>query len=293
MNSRRSILKKIILASAAIKFPLIKKNNVFQFSDKFNSSQLKGNINHSVVRWCYDDIPFDEFCAAVKNLGLKAIDVVEPKNWPLLKHYGLHCSMCSGADMGLQKGWNNKSYHERLIRRYKAIIPKMVEAGYTNLICYSGLKNGLSDETGWNNCVEGLCQIIDLAEKNNVVLIMEMLNSKVEHPDYQGNSIEWGVELCKKINSPNFKLLFDIYHLQIMEGNIIESIENYHPYIAHYHTAGVPDRHEIDETQELNYPAIMNAILKTGYTGYVAQEFIPTWENKIAALSKGIEICDV
>ena len=173
------------------------------------------------------------------------------------------------------------------------MIPVVAEAGYTNLICFSGNRRGMDDAIGLQNCVLGLNQIIPMAEKHGVVIQMELLNSKVDHPDYMCDHSEWGVELCKQLGSDNFKLLYDIYHMQIMEGDVIRTIQEHHPYFGHYHTGGNPGRNEIDVTQELYYPAIMKAILKTGFKGHVAQEFVPTWDDKIAALKQGITICDV
>jgi len=200
--------------------------------------------------------------------------------------------MCNGAEIGLDKGWNNPKYHEQLIKNYTEMIPKVAEAGYTNLICFSGNRDGMNDYVGLQNCVDGLSQIMPLAEEHGVVIQMELFN-QVNHPDYMCDNSLWGVELCKHLGSDNFKLLFDIYHMQIQEGDIIRSIQNYHPYFGHYHTAGVPGRHEIDETQELYYPAIIKAIHDTGFKGYVAQEFIVTWEDKIAALKDGFMRCDI
>ena len=176
------------------------------------------------------------------------------------------------------------------------MIPLLAKAGYKNLICFSGSRRGIDDETGWNNCAEGLKQIMGLAEKNKVEIVMELLNSKVNHKDYQCDRTAWGVELCKRTGSENFKLLYDIYHMQIDEGDVIRTIKDNHQYISHYHTGGVPGRNEIDETQELYYPAIMKAIVDLGFKGYVAQEFIPTQktnEEKLVSLEKGIKICDV
>jgi hydroxypyruvate isomerase len=201
--------------------------------------------------------------------------------------------MCNGAEINLVDGFNDKQFHDKLVRNYTEMIPLVTKAGYTNLICFSGNKRGKDDETGLNNCVEGLKKILPLAEKHKVVLVMELLNSKVDHKDYQCDKTAWGVELCKRLGSPNFKLLYDIYHMQIDEGDVIRTIKANHQYIAHYHTGGVPGRNEIDTTQELYYPAIMEAILKTGFKGFVAQEFIPSWPDKISALKKGVEICDV
>ena len=253
----------------------------------------KGNIRHAVCRWCYSSIPLEEFCIGAKKIGIEAIDLVGPKDWPTLKKYGLDSSMCNGAEINLTDGWNEPAFHDTLIRQYTDMIPLVAANGYKNLICFSGNRRGKDDESGLQHCTDGLKKIMSLAEKHNVTIVMELLNSKINHKDYQCDKTAWGVELAKRIGSPNFKLLYDIYHMQIDEGDVIHTIQEYHPYIAHYHTGGVPGRNEIDETQELYYPAIMRAILKTGFKGYVAQEFIPTWNDKLAALDKAIDICDV
>lgn len=255
-------------------------------------SELKGNIHHSACYWCYNSIPLDTFLQHLTTLGIKAIDLVGPEDWPHLKKHGIHASMCWGAG-GIPDGWNDPQFRDTLIESYTDMIPKVAEAGYTNLICFSGNSRGISRSEGLKNCAEGLKQVLPLAEKHGVVLQMELLNSKVDHADYMCDHAEWGVDLCEKLGSENFKLLYDIYHMQIMEGDIIRTIKEFHPYFGHYHTGGNPGRHEIDETQELFYPAIMRAILETGYQGYVAQEFIPSWEDKIAALKQGVTICDV
>ncbi len=265
----------------------------FENRESSKNHTLKGNIRHAVCRWCYNDIPLEQFCAAARDMGIAAIDLVGPKDWPTLKKYGLDSSMCNGAEINLVDGWNDTAFHEQLIRNYTEMIPKVAAAGYKNLICFSGNRRGKDDETGWKNCADGLKKVIGIAEKNGVTLVMELLNSKVNHKDYQCDKTSWGVELANRIGSQNFKLLYDIYHMQIDEGDVISTIRKYHEYIAHYHTGGVPGRHEIDETQELYYPAIMKAIIDTGFKGYVAQEFIPSWPDKLAALKKGIEICDV
>jgi len=257
------------------------------------SSELKNNIHHSACRWCYNSIPLEPLLQHFNDLGIKAMDLVGPKDWPLLKKYNIHASMCWGAELSLSDGWCEPKFHAQLIKNYTDMIPKVAEAGYTNLICFSGNRRGMDDAIGLQNCADGLKQILPLAEKHGVVLQMELLNSKVDHKDYMCDHTSWGVELCKKLNSNHFKLLYDIYHMQIMEGDIIRNIQDYHQYFGHYHTGGNPGRHEIDDTQELFYPAIMKAILKTGYKGYVAQEFVPSWDDKIAALKQGVTICDV
>lgn len=254
--------------------------------------KLKNNINHSVCQWCFGDIPLENFLKTLNDLGIKAIDLIGPKDWPLLKKYDIHCSMCNGAEISLTEGWNDPQYHETLIKNYTEIIPKVAEAGYTNLICFSGNRRGMDDAVGMQHCVDGLQQITPLAEKHGVVVQMELFN-QMNHPDYMCDSSLWGVELCKQLGSESFKLLYDIYHMQVQEGDIIRSIQNNHRYFGHYHTAGVPGRHEIDESQELYYPAIIKAIIATGFKGYLAQEFIPTWEDKIEALKEAFLICDV
>jgi hydroxypyruvate isomerase len=258
-----------------------------------DAKKLRGNINHSACYWCYDSIPLEKFLSDLKGLGVKAIDLVGPADWPLLKKYDIHASMCWGAELNLTDGWCDLQFHPRLIQNYSEMIPEVARAGYTNLICFSGSRRGMDDEEGLQNAVKGLEQILPLAEKHGIVLQMELLNSKVDHKDYMCDHTNWGVSLCDALGSENFKLLYDIYHMQIMEGDVIRTIESYHQYFGHYHTGGNPGRHEIDETQELYYPAIMKAIVKTGFKGFVAQEFIPSWEDKIGALSQGIHICDV
>ncbi len=267
------------------------------FSEPPGPLSLKGNVNHSVCSWTYNFLPLGEMCVMVKKLGLKAIDLLAPKDWPLLQQHGLTCSMCyTAGKISLTQGWNDRQHHDWLIKDFTEAIPLVAKAGYTNLICFSGNRNGMDDQAGLNNCAEGLKRIMKLAEENKVVIQMELFNSKVDHKDYMCDKSNWGIELCKKIGSENFKLLYDIYHMQINEGDVIRTIRDHHQYFGHYHTAGVPGRHEIDESQELYYPAIMKAIVATGYKGYVAQEFIPTGKEKkekIDALKKAIRICDV
>ena len=254
---------------------------------------MKGNIKHSVCHWTYNFLPLDELCTVVKEIGFSAIDLVGPKDWPTLKKYDVYSSMCNGAEISLTEGWNDKQYHSTLIKNYTEHINLVSEAGYKNLICFSGNRRGMSDEIGLRNCVEGLKQILPLAEKKGVIIQMELLNSRIDHPDYMCHLSSWGIELCKRISSDNFKLLYDIYHMQIDEGDVIRTIRDKHQYIGHYHTAGVPGRHEIDDDQELNYGAIMRAIKETGFNEYVAQEFLPLKSDKIASLKEAVKICDV
>ena len=257
------------------------------------SPELKNNINHSVCRWCYNSIPLEDLAKASKEIGLKSIELLKAEEWPVVIKEGLTCAMGSIASLGLDKGFNDPAFHEQLLKDYTLNIPKAVDAGLKNLICFSGNTNGLSSEKGLENCAIGLEPVLKVAAKYNIIITMELLNSKVNHKDYQCDHTEWGVKLCEKLGSPNFNLLYDIYHMQIMEGDVIATINKYSKYIGHYHTGGVPGRNEIDETQELYYPAIMQAIFKTGFKGFVAQEFIPKRPDKLASLKQGVGICDV
>ncbi len=291
---RRLAIKNILAGTAALSFT--NKLNAADNGIAKENFQFKGNINHSVCRWTYSHLKLDELCLAVKKMGFSAIDLIGPKEWDILKKHGIDSSMCNGAEISLTEGWNNKQYHPTLLKNYTDHIELVSKAGYKNLICFSGNRNGMDDETGMKNCAEGLKQIMTVAEQKGVIIQMELFNSKVDHKDYMGDKSAWGIALCKKIGSPNFKLLYDIYHMQINEGDVIRTIKNSHQFLGHYHTAGVPGRNEIDESQELFYPAIMKAIVATGYKGYVAQEFIPTGKeskDKMAALKKAIRICDV
>jgi hydroxypyruvate isomerase len=292
-SSRRLAIKNIVAGTAALGTAGMLSPLGASAAEEYKFSKLKGNINHSVCRWCYGDIPLDELCKAVKKIGFSAIDLVGPKEWPVLQQYGIFSSMCNGAEISLTKGWNHTEYHPTLIKNYTEHIDLVAKAGYKNLICFSGNREGMDDETGLKNCITGLKQIIGQAEKQGVVIQMELLNSKVDHHDQMNDNSKWGVELVKRLGSENFKLLYDIYHMQIDEGDVIRTINNNHQYFGHYHTGGVPGRHEIDETQELYYPAIMRAIVATGFKDYVAQEFIPAKPDKLKSLAKAVKICDV
>ena len=289
--SRRSALKAVAAGTAATM-----ATTLFQHAaaaQKNALQPLNGRIRHSVCRWCYPDIPLAEFCAAAKEIGITAIDLVGPEEWPVLKQYGLHAAMPHGAGKGITDGFNDPALHDELVASYETLIPQVAAAGYDQVICFSGNRRGLDDEQGIRHCATGLKRLMGAAEKHGVTLVMELLNSKVNHPDYQCDHTAWGAALCDAIGSEHFKLLYDIYHMQIMEGDVIATIRKYHPYIAHYHTGGVPGRNEIDESQELNYPAIMRAIVETGFEGYVAQEFIPKQPQPLQSLAQAIRICDV
>lgn len=265
----------------------------FSGIEKITSFELKGNINHSVCRWCYSAIPLDQLCEAAKGMGMKSVELLNPDEWSVAIKHGLTCAMSFGSPLGIPKGFNDPQYHAQLLKDYTEIIPKAADHGLKNVICFSGNRNGLPDDKGLENCAKGLDPVVKIAQKYNIAIVMELLNSRVNHPDYQCDRTPWGVALAEKLGSENFKLLYDIYHMQIMEGDIIATIERHHKYIAHYHTGGVPGRAEINETQELYYPAIMKAILKTGYKGFVGQEFVPKGPDPLASLAEGMKICDV
>ncbi len=287
--SRKTAIKQTLLGFLSI--PLI--NKIGRKNSSYTFPSWKGNINHSVCYWIFDEIPLREFCEILLAHGIKTIDLIGPGDWNILKGMGMNLGMANGAEISLNEGWNHIQNHETLIKNYSRLIPVLASYGFNNLICFSGQSKGLSSETGLQNCLKGLEKIIPIAEKYKVTLSMELLNSKVDHPDYQCNHSAWGIELCKKIGSDYFKLLYDIYHMQIMEGDIISTIEQNHTYFSHYHTGGVPGRHEIDNSQELNYSAIMKAIVKTGFKGSVAQEFIPSKTPKFNSLLEGFGICDI
>ena len=261
------------------------------------ASGMKGRINHSVCKWCYGKVPLEELCQQGKTMGLTSIELLGPADWPILKKYGMTCAMTTNASLdglgGIAKAFNRVEHHDKLVTAYEDWIPKAAAMGIQNVICFSGNRAGMSDEQGMDNCAMGLKRLMALCEKHKITLVMELLNSKVNHADYMCDKTPWGVELCKKVGSERFKLLYDIYHMQIMEGDVIATIRKFHPFFAHYHTGGVPGRAEIDETQELNYPAIMKAIVDTGFKGYVAQEFIPKRPDALGSLRQGVQICDV
>jgi hydroxypyruvate isomerase len=286
-GGRRETVKKILASGFA--FPLI---------DDFKPSTpiLKGNIKHSVCKWCYSSIPLDEFIPAIKKIGLNAVDLISIEQFPILKKHDTYCPMVSISSTlwGITKGWNKTENHEGLVKWYKYLIDETAKAGFKNIICFSGNRDEeINDEEGLDNCAEGLSKIIPYAEQKKITLVMELLNSKIDHKNYMCDTTDWGVELCRMIDSENFKLLFDIYHMQIMEGDIIRTITENKSFIGHYHTGGVPGRGEIDQRQELNYPAIIKAIVDTGFKGYLGQEFIPKNIDKLASLKSAIELCDV
>jgi hydroxypyruvate isomerase len=290
--SRRSALGKVAAGAAAASVA-VQLSERLAAADTAGGAKLKGRINHSVCKWCYPKVSLEDLCAAGKEMGLQSVELLEVKDFPTLKEHDLICAMVSGVPGGITDGLNRLENHDKIVAYYEDVAPKVASAGFKNIICFSGNRKGMSDEQGLENCAIGLKRIAPICEKHKVVAAMELLNSKVNHHDYMCDHTPWGVELCKKVGSESFKLLYDIYHMQIMEGDVIATIRKFHQYIAHYHTGGVPGRHEIDDTQELYYPAVMKAIAETGFKGHVAQEFIPARPDVLASLKQGVQICDV
>ncbi len=250
-----------------------------------------GRLKQSVARWCYGKMPMDDLARASAEMGIRGIDLVAPEDWPVLKKYGLVCAIANGGG-SIPEGFNRKENHEKLEQQYREIIPKVAAAGFPNVIAFSGNRKGLSDQEGLENCVIGLNRVKGIAEQHGVTICMELLNSKIDHLDYQCDHTSWGAEVVKKVNSPRVKLLYDIYHMQIMEGDIIRTIRQNSPWIGHYHTGGVPGRHELDDTQELNWSAIARAVADTGFTGYFAHEFTPT-RDPLTSLREAVRRCTV
>jgi hydroxypyruvate isomerase len=255
------------------------------------SAPLKGRLKQSAARWCYRNIPIEDLAREAAAMGLKGIDLIEPKDWPTLKKHGLVPTMVSGGGT-IADGLNRKENHDKLEREFRENIPRAAEAGVPNVITFSGNRRGLPDSEGIENCVAGLNRVKALAEQHGVTICLELLNSKIDHKDYQCDHTPWGVEVVKRVNSPRVKLLYDIYHMQIMEGDVIRTIRENIQWIAHFHTGGVPGRHEIDSSQELNYPAVIRAIVDTGFSGYVAHEFVPVREP-LKSLREAAVLCDL
>jgi hydroxypyruvate isomerase len=254
-------------------------------------SDTRSAMKQSVCRWCYNGIELEKLATEAKRIGYRSIELLTPDEFKKVQPLGLTCAMLTGA-CSIPDCYNRKKNHDKLTKAMSELIEFAAANGLPNVICFSGNRRGISDDEGLANCAGGLKRVVGLAEAKNVTICMELLNSKVNHKDYMCDRTPWGVELVKRVGSPRFKLLYDIYHMQIMEGDVIRTIQENKDSIGHYHTGGNPGRHEIDETQELNYPAIVKAILATGYEGYLGQEFIPAREP-LASLEQGYSICNV
>jgi len=251
-----------------------------------------GRLKQSVSRWPYNKIPMPEFCRACADMGLTAIDLLEEPEWKVAADHGLICSMGYAGGGSIRDGLNVKANHDAIVRNFELSIPRAAAVKVPNVITFFGNRRGMADEEAIANCVAGLNRVKKVAEDQGVTICVELLNSKVNHPDYHGDHTAFGLAVVKAVDSPRVKLLYDIYHMQIMEGDVIHTIRDHHQYIAHYHTGGVPGRHELDDTQELNWAAVARAIVNTGFKGYLAHEFVPT-RDPLTSLREAIVLCDV
>ena len=264
--SRRSALCRITQGAATLA-AVASLPPRLQAADDTGGPKLKGNIHHSVSAWCYNGLfngskdkpakmTFEDFCRECSKMGLESVELLGPDQWPAVKKAGLTCAMCNGPD-NIPYGWNRVEHHDVLLPKFEKAIPQVAEAGFPNIITFSGNRKGMSNEEGLENCVKGLKRLVPIAEKHKVTVCVELLNSKRSHKDYMCDHTAWGVEVCKRVGSDRLKLLYDIFHMQIMEGDVIDTIRENHQYIGHYHTGGVPGRNEIDDTQEIYYPAVV------------------------------------
>lgn len=249
------------------------------------------SFRHSVSQWCFQALSLPQLAAAARECGCTGIDLLEPADWSALPPHGLVCSLACGPG-NITEGFNRREHHATLVPAFADRLRACAAAGVPNVVCFSGNRRGQSDEEGIEVCAAGLQQLATTAERAGVTLCLELLNSKIDHPDYQCDRTAWGVEVCRRVGSERVKLLYDIYHMQIMEGDVIRAIREHHAWIAHYHTAGNPGRNEIDDTQELNYPAIARAIAATGYTGFIGHEFLPL-RDPLASLRDAVARCTV
>jgi hydroxypyruvate isomerase len=251
-----------------------------------------GRLKQSVSRWCFNKIPLPEFAKAVKEMGLFAIDLLREEEWTVAADHGLVCSMGSGAGGTIADGLNDKANHDAIVKGLEASLPRAAKMKVPNLITFFGNRKGMADREGLDNCVIGLNRIKPIAEETGVTVALEVLNSKVDHQDYLGDRSAYGFEVVKAVDSPKVKVLYDIYHMQIMEGDVLRTIRDNHPLIGHYHTGGVPGRNELDETQELQWRTVAKAVLDTGFTGYFAHEFVPR-RDPLTSLREAVALCDV
>ena len=256
------------------------------------TSTRKGRIHQSVCRWCYKNIPLDDLCAAAAAMGLKGVDLLQPAEYEIPRKYGLICTMAYADGGAIPDGMNRIENHAAIEAGLRKNIPLAAKAGVPNVITFSGIRRGMTDDEGARNTVVGLNRVKKIAEDNGINICLELLNSKVNHPDYMADHTAWGVRVMQEVNSPNVKLLYDIYHMQIMEGDLIATIRANIAWIGHFHTGGVPGRHELDNTQEVQWDGVMRAIADSGFRGYVAHEFVPQ-RDPLISLREAANLCDV
>ena len=254
--------------------------------------QRKGRIKQSVSRWCYKETPLDQLCAYAAQIGLKAVDLLNPDEYEVPRRYGLVCSMAYAGGGELVSALNRVENHAKIEEGFRKYIPLAAKAGVPNVITFSGNREGMSDAEGAKNTIAGLNRVKKIAEDNGVIICMELLNSKVNHKDYMCDHTAWGVQVVQAVNSPHVKLLYDIYHMQLMEGDLVRTIQENIQWLAHFHTGGVPGRHELDGTQEVQWDGVMRGIAATNFQGYVAHEFVPT-RDPLTSLRQAVDLCDV
>lgn len=284
--TRRSLLMSSAAGIAAVGVP-----SVFSDSD-LPLPARKGRIRQSVSRWCYREIPLDQLCAYAAKIGLKGVDLLPPDEYEVPRRYGLMCTMGYAGGGEIPNALNRTENHASIEQAFRANIPKAAQASVPNVITFSGNRGGMSDDVGAKNTIAGLNRVKRIAEDHGVTICMELLNSKVNHPDYMCDHTAWGVRVTSEVNSPNVKLLYDIYHMQIMEGDLIDTIRRNIQWLGHFHTGGVPGRHELNNMQEVQWDAVMRAIADTGFRGYVAHEFVPVGDP-LSALRAAADLCDV
>jgi hydroxypyruvate isomerase len=283
--SRRAALKSGLATTALASLSQIAKGD--------NASPVrKGRIHQSVCRWCYKDIPLDRLCAYAAQIGLKGVDLLQPDEYEVPRRYGLICSMAYAGAGTIPGALNRTENHTAIEAALRTNVPLAAKAGIPNVIAFSGNRRGMADEEGARNTIRGLNRVKKIAEDNGVTICLELLNSKVNHPDYMCDHTAWGVRVMQEVNSPNVRLLYDIYHMQIMEGDLIATITGNFAWMGHFHTGGVPGRHELDNTQEVQWDGVMRAIADAGFDGYVAHEFVPL-RDPLESLRAAVELCDV
>lgn len=283
--TRRALLKSSVIGLAASQIPAEALAGTSAIS-------RKGRIRQSACQWCYRSMSIDQLAQAAAHIGLQAIDLLQPDDYEIPRRYGMLCSMGYGGGGEINKALNRVENHAAIEQAFRTNIPRAAKAGVPNVITFSGNRGGLSDEEGARNTITGLNRVKKIGEDHGVTICLELLNSKRDHHDYMCDHTSWGVRVAQEVNSPNVKLLYDIYHLQIMEGDLIETIRQNIQWIGHFHTGGVPGRHELNGTQEIQWDGVMRAIADSGFRGYVAHEFIPTGDP-IASLKAAADLCDV
>lgn len=288
MTNPQSMRRREVLKTAGLAFAA----GTVLSATQSGRAVTRGRIRQSVSRWCYRKIELPDLCRAVSAMGVTAIDLLEPVDWPVVRDHGLICSMGYGGGGSIRDGLNNPANHDRIVTGLIEAMPKAAALGVPNLITFFGNRRGRGDREAIDNCVTALNRLKSAAEQHRITICIELLNSKIDHADYHGDHTAFGVQVVSAVNSPRVKLLYDIYHMQIMEGDVIRTIRDHHAHIAHYHTGGVPGRHELDDTQELQWPAVCRAIAETGFKGFVAHEFVPT-RDPLTSLREAVTLCDV